>query len=254
MISEAFQWIADKVEAAGTPAEVKLGDMGNRFYALGGTLQAIPPPLPCREVYSLDDLVAHAVAAPDGVEIYYSETGLTLLPTPKDSRTWVHFDLSFSQRWLLLGKYAAKAMPMDQRDFVRLLQYELQVDSAHVTPFRKMDFVALASSSGEVTRIKDRMGREISASVASDEPLPDDVPITVEIFRETGERARYCLVAAVEVDLRGQRLVLLPDALKMAEIVEEHLRGIRVRLEKGLEGKGSIFYGEALIGHCQRSK
>jgi hypothetical protein len=213
---------------------------------IGGKVVDIPPPLPSRVVYSLDDLIAYGKQVVDeGVktEVYYSPAAVVLLPDVEDSRTQVQLHFAKSKRWEKLEALASTATPLDQRSFVRLLYADLYLDAALITPWRKMDFHAVSAVSGEVARGRDRMGRDVTAQAVGADQLPEVMPVAVPIYDVAGERQIYTLECRIDLDAASQRITLLPDQMQMHEIVEHHLATVASRLVKGLGDSAGVFFG-----------
>lgn len=249
MLKEAIEKLCGMIDDSATPKLFDFGDCRNRHYVIGGVVLPIPAPLPSRVVYSLEDLIGYAKRIHDTLqpevpmEIYYSASGVVLLPDAEDSRTKVSFSLTKSDRWKKLEAMAATPTPLDQRSFVRLLYADLYLDPALITPWRKMDFHAVSAISGEVARGRDRMGRDVTAQAVGADQLPETLPVSVPIYDVAGERQTYTLECRIDLDAASQRITLLPDPMQMHEIAEHHMATIASRLVEGLGDGVGVFFG-----------
>jgi hypothetical protein len=227
------------------------GRLGDRYYVLDGQVIEMPAPLANRDLSSLNALLEYAKTFVDSEDsspqIWHDAGSVMLLPDSRDQRTRASFPLAWSSQFTMLQRLAAKPEPMEQRQFVKLLQVTLRCPAVLVTPWRKLDFKSQAQASGEVGFARDRMGREISAQVEGTADLPDKVPIEFPLYESEGERESYTIVCDVDVEAMAQRITLLPNALDLRDRVEQHQRSIRARIEEELPSIG-VFAGSILCG------
>jgi hypothetical protein len=106
-----------------------------------------------------------------------------------------------------------------------------------------MDFHAVSAVSGEVTRGRDRMGRDVTAQAVGADQLPESIPVAVPIYDVAGERQTYTLHCRIDLDAASQRITLLPDPMQMHEVAEHHLSTVANRLVEGLGDAAGVFFG-----------
>jgi hypothetical protein len=247
MLQEAI----DRLVSLGTETagiqRVSIDDGGRTVYLnVGGKLQSVVlKPKRVHGVFSLEDLIRFAVdSGSEKAVVYHSDEGVTLLPDQEDHRDRVVFQLSHSPQFTRLESLS-QVVPMDQKNFVRLLQHELGIDRAIVAVFRRLDWKTQIAASGEVMPGRDRLGREVNAQVAGTAELPEDLVVTVPVYSETGERESFSLRCAIEIDAATQRLALVPLPNEVEIAIDAAQASIRQRLSESLEIP--IYYGQPFV-------
>lgn len=247
---DAIELIQKTAQQAQAPQVVTVpGEQGQRVlvYSAGQFTEYSPmPPYRSHTVYSLEDLIQYArqLGDADDPVIWHSLDGVTLILDDSDRRAKVTFPLSYSDAMNALKQLERAATGMDQRSFVRLLKFVLGVDAAYVTPWRKLDWRTQVAASGETAAGRDRMGREITAEVAGTTALPEELSISLSIYRELCERRTYTVRAAVEIDAAVQQVALRPYPGELDAILEQHQADLRDRLLAGLGNDFPIYYGQ----------
>lgn len=136
------------------------------------------------------------------------------------------------------------------KEFIRLLRIDLfgALDpQTLLQSVRKVQFDAGASTKVENTRVRESMGKEISASVSAASELPEYVNLVTPMFTNSGVETIVTIKAAVEVDPNRQafQLVVLPDELDKAKA--HVMRAVAAYLDDGLESAIPSYYGRPVV-------
>jgi hypothetical protein len=155
----------------------------------------------------------------------------------------VVFHLTFSAPFQILRTLDEDPRPMDQRAFVRLLRHDLGMAQPTVNAFRRLDWKTAVEATGEVVHGRDRMGREINAQVIQAAELPEDLMVSVPVYREAGERQPVSLRCDVEIDAARQTLQLSPIPGEIENAIDDAQRSIRERLGDVGPAVKAVYYG-----------
>lgn len=246
MIAEALKFLSDQAQKALSPARLPIDDPRNASFVVNGKIEArgLPPAPRQHTVDSLDDLIAIANRFGETPEappvVWYDDANVVLVIDDDEHRVeQVWFPLAKSAVFETLLAMESVSPPFDQKPFLRLLRIDLTDTGDEVARLieavRRVKFENGVTTTGHVTRGQESLGREITSKVeALQAPLPELVTVHAPIYRTPGERDRYGVRCAVEVDpaLGKFQLVPLPDEL--GRVVQIHLSTIRDRLDAGL--------------------
>lgn len=253
MFSDALKYLADLATKAAAPQLVNTGDPRKVGYVAGGSLVVTETkPLPREhEVSSLEDLAALANRFSDaGAQpaVWYSEGRVVLVIDDDGHRLeTVTLALAESDRFKALRQLAESKAWFDQKDFVRLLRITLAGTLDPVVlleKVRKVRFENGVTTTSEKRSQRESLGREITSQATTDGgDLPDEVTLSVPVYKTAGERRSYGLVCSVEVDpgMGKFRLLPLPDEIERVEQLA--VGSIAERLMESLTA-APAYYGE----------
>ena len=228
-----------------------------RVVSIGGELQELEIPQPLRNhvVNSLDDLVAYCSFALKNEmtakpTIWHGKDGVVLIYNDDERRERVTFPLSLSSKFSTLQKLQEGKPYFMQPEFIRLLRFELGMDNAKVvSQFRKLNWKLGIETDREVTHGNNRLGKNVIDKVEGVAELPDELTVSVPVYKEAGERAEYVVQCGIEIDTVNQRFQLLPLPDELERIQNLAQESIFARLKDGLAESNavkefSVFYGE----------
>lgn len=220
------------------------GNPRKMFLDQGGTAQDIPippPPIDSR-VLSLEDLINYAKECQSAAQMIFHDPATVVLVLDRtDRREKVTLDLGRDRRWLLLDVLNTNPRPMPQKEFIRVLKIELELDPAVVTQFRVLDFHRAETGRGDVQKQRESMGRSVEAAVQGLQELPEELAVMTSIYETAGERAMYAVRLAVEIDAVQSTFQLIPRQWDMLAAMDAHQRTIAQRIRDACDVP--VFYG-----------
>jgi hypothetical protein len=249
---ELIQQTARDAQATRLMPELS-GDGRKAFVQQGGEIKEfdLAPPARRHHVHSLVDLILYARQQRNKSPIvWHGVDDVVLLTDDADRRDFVFFPLTHSTRFLVLRELAEKKPAFDQAKFIRLLRIDLGLDNvAVVAQFRKLDFTMSDVGVGDIKHGQSRLGKEIAAKIEGIADLPEELPVPVPIYQETGEREEYLVRCAVEIDPINRVFQLLPMPDELERVLDLAQAGIHKRLTTALsaiDGQAAIpvYYGE----------
>jgi len=95
-----------------------------------------------------------------------------------------------------------------------------------------------------VTAGRDRLGKDVHATVAGTSELPEDVIIMAPVYRQLGEQELVAVRCRIETFPGEQRLQLRPFPGEIDAAFEHAMGSIRERLFQDLKDSIRIYYGE----------
>jgi hypothetical protein len=195
---------ANSVMAAFAQATAEQAVLVGNADFLQGRDVAVPPPVRKHRVERLEDLLALAnFAAATSPIIYHNAHSVELLLNDADRRDRVTFTLTPSAAFEAVAKLEQKGS-LDQRALVRLLGRTLGVGKHYVDRFRRIDFKLANEGTQVIERAKETLGKRVEAQVQGVDELPDEIDVTIPLYREIDEQQTYSLRLFIEPDLRNQ--------------------------------------------------
>lgn len=234
------------------------GDGRTAYMQLGGELQTVPiKPAPRNHrVCSLEDLIAFATRCRDddtsNPVIWHADDEVVLIIDDADRHDRVTFSLTRSEPFEALWSLRNRTKPgaLDLRLFIRLLRIVLGLDNQGVVDqFRKLEWKLQGDTSAEVRHAKESMGKSIMAEVQGVDDLPDELVVSVPVYRDVGERTPIDIACAIEIDARNQTLELMPLPGEVERAVQLAQADIEGRLLDTLQVDDSpepnvpVYYG-----------
>jgi hypothetical protein len=209
----------------------------------------IPPDPRKHQVNSLADLIDYAnLAVEEGHKsvIWHDQNGVVLVIDDDDRRDKVTFSLQPSPKFLILQKLEEEKPEFQQRDLIKLLRLELNIDSATIAIFRKLDWSSSTNASGTFDRGKESLGRSVESKVVGSQEIPDVIVIPIPLYTNLHEDQLYSIRCLVEFNAQAGRIQIVPQPDELQYTLHIHQMDIRKRLEAGLEGEkpAPVFYGQ----------
>jgi hypothetical protein len=241
------------VRAAGVEVKEIPGDPENILVSQGDKyeVRAIPPGRIAHVVLSLDDLVAYARRCeesdaeenPTPRSVWHNAEQVVLLLDDEDRRDRVTFALQPSEAFETLSKLQGPDKGwMPQAAFVRLLKIDFGVSPAIVAAFRVLDFKRGDASHGDVQHARETLGKSVEAAVQGTAAIPEDLMISIPLYRTAGETAIQHVRCAVEINPVQGLFKLTPLPQELDAVVQAHQADLHERLQKQLPECG-VFYG-----------
>lgn len=224
-----------------------------RLFDVRGELveRPVPPPLRDHQVCDLVSLIALAIRPtnPSPV-IWYCATDVRLILDDDDRREIVVFQLTPSAEFAKLCELEETSSPLTQMGLIRLLRLELNVPSEQLAPFRRLDWSQRTGGGAKIEHTKQSLGRQIEAEISGADALPDSIGILIPVYREAGERVRYEVRCAIEINPTDQTFLLRPFPGQLDTAIELHQQDIASRLkenvksETGLKQSVAVYHGQ----------
>lgn len=212
----------------------------------------VPPPLRNHAVRTLQDLIDYADRVSDEKPpetqptprpvIWHGEAAVVLIVDDADRRDRVTFHLTYSEPFAALVKLAVEPQPLTQRQLIRLLRNTLGVDKASIAQFRKLEWQSGAKTQSEADKARDRLGREIMAECTGTADLPEDLLVSVPVYREKGEQEPVRLRLLLDYVVERQVIEIAPAAGEIEAAVDVAQARIRQRIEEELPDV-PVYYG-----------
>jgi hypothetical protein len=246
MIREALEYFVRISREADKPFNLEIADPKAKYFLVNGKILRAEIPENPREhrPNSLEDFIAVVLKFGDDPFVFFDEKSVIGILDGYDHRVnWVTFVLVKSDQWEALTSYGRW---LSQKDFVRLLRIDLVgclLPATLLDRVRKLVIENGVAISSEVGRQKESLGRSIQATVTGSGDFPEQVVLSIPIYKTLGEKAGYPLRCSVEIDpmrMEPFRLLPLPDELERVQHLA--MTSIRERLLAGLDGV-PIFYG-----------
>jgi len=230
MIEEkALEFLANQAKQANKSEVVFESSHAKYVRYLDGAIQKFDKPNPARDhdAGTLSDLIALANRFGDSAKgesrpvVWYDRTAVRLVINDGDYRD-DKADLTLVESGLFR---AIKALDprcwCEAKQFVRMLRVELYgaLDPATLlNAVKKVKFESGQKTTSENSRVKESLGREITAQVSAAADLPEYVVLTTQVYTTPGVETTVGIKAAVEVDPHNEKfqLVVLPDEIERA--------------------------------------
>lgn len=255
MIADALKYLAELVSRGNAPVRMDVPDPRNAYFAMGGEWFDINLPYPPRDHRpgSLDDLIALAGRfaegdAAVGMPIAWYGPDRVVLVVDDDfhriERATLGLDRSDAFR--ALAALRDERPWFEPKPFVRLLRVGLAGTLAPgelLERVRSVRFENGAVTTAENARTRESLGREIRSKVDASGEIPEEVTLSVPVYRTPGEAERYPCRCAVEVDPAMGRFQLLPLPDEIERVVGLAVASIGARLRAGLPESVPCYLG-----------
>jgi len=222
-------------------------DARKAYYQVGDRIETIdvPPEPRGHEVGTLDDLIRYAKRSDTDHEpvIWHSAGLVELVLDDADRRDMVTLPLSYSSPFVRITGLARQSKPMPQAELIRLLRVDLNVAPLAIAPWRRLNWSQNKTAIGQVDHGTDRLGNDIQSKVTGTADLPDELVVSVPVYRNPGLRMEQPIRLAIELNTMEEtiRVTPLPMEIELAaDAVQQH---IRERLVAGLGEDFPIFMG-----------
>lgn len=252
MLDAALKYLAELATKAAAPVKVDTKDPREVAYAINGEVKTYGTSIPPRQHHAgtLADLIklANRFASAEELDgasndtrpvVWYDRDRVVLVLDDSMYRMeTATLDLGCSDVWRRLCEVSLGKLKFEQKAFVRLLRVELAGTLDPVVllnAVRKVKFGTDAVTTGLVQRQRESMGREINSRVETDgAELPEEVTLSVPVYKTEGERARYPVRCSVEVDPAEGTFRLLPLPDELERVYNLALDNLEERLASGL--------------------
>lgn len=255
MLAEAMKFLTELAAKAQAPVQVAIPDWRAIWYAAGGQHSSIPLPVQPRDhnPATLDDLIALATRfvgdsdgplhvgdldEPSTPVVWYGEDAVVLVIDDAGYRVeTATLHMQYSDAFARLMSLRAERTWFEPKPFVRLLRVDLAGTLAPgelLERVRSIRFEAGSVTTTESARTRESLGREIRSKVDAAGEIPEEVTLSVPVFKNPGETDRYPCRCAVEVDPAMGRLQLLPLPDEIERTARLAVTSIGGRLRAGL--------------------
>lgn len=263
MLKELLDGLVGLARDGAAPKPLDVPDARTRFYLSGaGAVSSIklePPPRK-HQVGTLADVIALANrfredetaggdAIPGPVVWYGPDKAVLVIDDNGHRIEQATLTLEDSQVFRTVEALAEQKPWLEQKAFIRLLRIDLAGSLPPVELLdrvRKVTFDNGQSVLGEVRRDRESLGRQITSKVAAENgaEIPEEVTLVVPVYSTPGERDRYPVRCAVEVDaMRGAfQLVPMPDEVERARNLA--VESIAERLSGDLDSGIPFYHGK----------
>lgn len=251
MIAEAMKLFAELIRQS-EPVPILDKDPKRTVFLVAGAPLEIghDPAERSHHVACLGDVIALANRfAQEGHKpaVWYLEDDVCLVIDDDGHRnSTVRFNLVGSDVFVLLKRLYVNKPWHDQKQFVRLLRVELAgtlLPGELLDRVRRLRFENGVVTTGHVTRKDESLGREIRSKVDADGEIPEEVTLQVPVYKAIGERERYPLRCAVEVDPAMGKLQILPLPDEIERVQHLAMASLAARLAEGLDEGIPAYYG-----------
>ncbi len=253
MIADAIKYIATLAAEAAKPIEIAGLDPRVKTFAVNGKIEsrAIEPSPRNHSVDQIEDIIRLANRF-DGEEgcspvVWYDEDAVVLVIDDAENRLdQARFDLKTSNVFDKIRELREDKTYYSQKDFVRLLRIELAgtlQPGILLDRVRKIRWETTDARTGEVTRNRESLGREINAKVDSTADIPEEVVLEAPVYSSRGERALYGFHCSVEVEPLNQTFRLMPLPDEIERVQQLAVQSIGERLAESLNEGIPAYYG-----------
>ncbi len=260
MLSEALEALFDLARQAAAPKKLETGDPRQVRYAVNGEVVAFgTEPAPRKHhAKSLADVVnlANRFAAPtpggDPADnrpvVWFDESAVVLVIDDQGHRVeTATLALETSDVFRVLEGLAKTKAKLDQKAFVRLLRIDLAGTLDPVVlleKVRKVRFESASTTDVAVSRQRESLGRSITSQATTDGgDLPDEVTLSVPVYKTAGERTPVPFRCSVEVDAADGTFRLLPLPDELERVRQVAVARLAERLADSLEEGIPSYYG-----------
>jgi hypothetical protein len=256
MLAEALDRLTALARAAANPIKLDVKDPSKAYYALNGQPLDITLPVPPRDhrAASLDDLIALANRFAE-IEFYepavwFDACKVVLVIDDDTADNAAHrferatLDLEPSDVWARLVALRQTRAHHDHKAFIRLLRIDLAGTLDPVTLLnvvRRVKFEAGQITTSEKGKQRESMGRDIVSAVVTELEIPEQVTLSVPVYKTSGETDRWPLRCTVEVEPAEGTFRLLPLPDEIERVRDMATESIRARLGDGLKGVPCYF-------------
>jgi hypothetical protein len=229
MIEEAIKALIDVGLRTAEPDLISVGDSRRLAYVVNGeveTYEREPAPRD-HKAGTLADLIKLADRFNDDADrpvVWYGKSEVVLVIDDSGHRLEkATLTLAPSAVFARVKALAAKPERFEHKPFLRLLRVDLAGTIAPAELYDRVKRVTFENGltvRADVSRNKsESMGRDITSKVSGEGDVPEEVVLMLPVYSTPGERERYALRCAVEVDpAEGSfRLTPMPDEIERVE-------------------------------------
>lgn len=245
--------LQETAQKAAAPQDLNLpGDHRTAHVAIAGEIKeiALPPANRDHTVATLEALASFAVAASNSGEsravVFHDLTGCTLLLDDADRRDKITLPLAASDQWTLLREWDEKKPMLSQREVIAALRLVFNASPVLVNSFRRIDLKSNQTAQNQLERGRESLGRSVESQIINAADIPETITLSVSIYRNLGENQTYDVACAVEIDAQNGRVQIVPEPLRLDEIMHRHQADIADRLEGAfaeVDGGIPVYYG-----------
>jgi len=245
--------LAQKAEVIEVPNEKRLF-----FVRIGDQIHSLksPPAVRAHLLDSLADVVTLAIATAqiEGSQpvVWHSRSKVQLIYDDSDRRDCATMLLHASREHETLAALDASACNYSQDKLIRMLRFELGVDSVRLATFRRLNWQSNDGLRREIDHGVSGLGKEVLARLDNSDDLPDEMTFRVPLYDVPGERALYSVRCGIEIDTVNREFILqlLPGELSVAEEaarndIHERLLGALSKAATGLADDIRVLSGTA---------
>lgn len=259
MLKDALEFFAGIKAASIKPERVLTSDDPRTArVVIDGSIQEVElPPLPrAHRAGTLDEVIAMAnrfggADTPGSAEgppvVWYDPANVVLVIDDAGHRLErATLGLVTSDVFAKLEELASAKTWMDHKPFVRMLRIDLAgaLEPGVLDRARSIIFESGSQAASTVAREKESLGRSISASVrAATGELPEETTLSVPVYKTAGERDRYGIRCAIDIDHEQCRLRLFPLPDEVERVRQLALDSIKDRLAAGLDEAVKFYQG-----------
>lgn len=255
MIADALKYLIELGEKAQAPIKLDVPDPRQVYYAIGGESAEYDLPEPPRDHRpgTLEDLISLANRFAEDVDeacrpvAWYGPEAVVLVLDDDGHRVErATLTLHHSDAFMRLVALRAGGPWFEPKPFVRLLRVDLAgtLDPGVLLErVRRVKFDNGQVTTSETTRTRESLGREIVSNVVAAGEIPEEVTLSVPVYRTPGEAERYPFRCAVEVDPAMGRLQLLPLPDEVERVTALAVASIGARLRAGLAASVPCYMG-----------
>lgn len=243
MITEALKYFASLANASVKPERVEIGDPAKVVFLVGDKEVHIDRPFPSRS-HKADDLetivsMANRFAAGEP-SIWVDDDNVVLVIDESEYRAdRVRLDLETTDVWGTIEGLKGSGSWFEQRALLRLLRVDLAgaIPSLSLADkVKKVRFENSQVTTGEKTRDRESLGREINSRVDAGVDLPEEVELVAAVYR-VGQK--FSIRCSFEADpARGMfQLIPFPDEVSRVRnlAVMQIIEAISEDIEEGVE-------------------
>lgn len=254
MIKDALEYLMGLTAKSAAP-QVVYEDESERHVLANGDVLDFAKPIPPRKhtAGTLDDLIVLAnrfVEDDVAPVVWYDESAVVLVIDDAGRRLdLVTLPLVFSDTFAVMRtlRTSRESAWKSQPDFLRLVRIELAgtiEDSLLLDRARKLKIGQTTET--KIDKRSESMGHEIRSLAGKDDEVPDDVLLTMPVYKTAGEAGRLVHVhCTVEVDVtRPAPFRLVPMPNEVERCVDVAMGDIAGRLGEGLNKDVPAYRGK----------
>ena len=258
MLDAALKYLAELAQKSAAPVKIDSGDVRELRYVANGLQVVIPTTATPRshaagdlsEIVSLANRFVPVKESDNYPVVWYDREKVVLVIDDDGHRLeTATLTLQTSDVFATLRKLAASRTPMEQKQFMRLLRIDLAgtLDpGVLLNKVRKVDFTAISTvkASSSANR-QESLGRTLLSEVKSDGgDIPEQVTLSVPVYKTHGEREAYPCRCSVEVDPGEGTFVLRPLPDEIERVEQFAVASIAGRLRAGLSEGVPFYHGK----------
>jgi len=217
-----------------------------------GTHEVLEIPAP-RRTHGLDEVAQVGVFAAYMHEqeacpvVWYDRNQIVVVCDDGTRRDRATCGLTYTDHFSRLMELANQEDPLTQRDFVRLLKYELAgcVPEALLKSARKVQFNSTTEGFGDVGKGKVSLGKEVRSQANTDNGVEfqDEVVVTCRVFTDLGLKRPAKIKCDLDVDADAMTFSLRPYPGEIEREIDEELAYIGSMLAKAIGENARLFRG-----------